>query len=53
LNLEKQSIDYQIKSSSGSIREQWKYRLAQWHLKKVRVEQDRVAEEARFNEEWR
>jgi hypothetical protein len=53
LNLEKQSIEYQIKNSSGSIREQWKYRLAQWRLKKARVEQNRAAEEARLKEEWR
>ena len=53
LNLEKQSIDYQIKHSSGSIREQWKYRLAQWRVKKARVERDRAAEEARLNEEWK
>jgi PEGA domain len=53
LTLEKQSIDYQIKYSSGSIREQWKYRLAQWRLKKARVEQNRAAEEARLSEQWR
>ncbi|MBV8485670.1 MAG: PEGA domain-containing protein [Verrucomicrobia bacterium] len=53
LNLEKQSIEYQIKNSSGSIREQWKYRLAQWRVRKARVEQDRAAEEARFNEQWK
>jgi len=53
LNLEKQSIEYQIKNSSGSVREQWKYRLAQWRLKKAREEQDRAAEEARLNEEWK
>ena len=53
LNLEKQSIEYQIKNSSGSVREQWKYRLAQWRAKKARVEQDRVAEEARLNEQWK
>jgi hypothetical protein len=52
LTLEKQSIDYQIKNSSGSIREQWKYRLARWRLKKARVEQDRAVQEARLNEEW-
>ena len=53
LSLEKQSIEYQIKNSSGSVREQWKYRLAQWRVKKARVEQDRAAEEARLNEEWK
>jgi hypothetical protein len=53
LNLEKQSIEYQIKNSSGSVREQWKYRLAQWRAKKTRVEQDRAAEEARLNEQWK
>ena len=53
LNLEKQSIDYQIKYSSGSIREQWKYRLAQWRLKKARVEQNRAVQEARLSEQWK
>ena len=53
LNLEKQSIEYQIKNFSGSIREQWKYRLAQWRLKKTRFDQDRAAEEARLKEQWR
>ena len=53
LNLEKQSIEYQIKNSSGSVREQWKYRLAQWRLKRARVEQDRAAEQARLNEQWK
>jgi hypothetical protein len=53
LNLEKQSIEYQIKNFSGSIREQWKYRLAQWRLKKARLEQDRAAEEAKLKEQWK
>jgi len=53
LNLEKQSIEYQIKNSSGSVREQWKYRLAQWRVKKARMEQERAAEEARLNEQWK
>jgi PEGA domain len=53
LNLEKQTIEYQIKNSSGSVREQWKYRLAQWRVKKARVEQDRAAEETRLNEQWK
>jgi hypothetical protein len=53
LTLEKQSIDYQIKNSSGSIREQWKYRLARWRLKKARVEQDRAVKESRLSEQWR
>ena len=53
LKTEKQYIDYQIKNSSGAIREQWKYRLAQWRLKKARAEQDRAASEARLKEEWK
>lgn len=53
LSLEKQSIEDQIKNSSGAIREQWKYRLAQWRLKKARAEQDRAAEEARLKEQWK
>ena len=53
LRTEKQYIDYQIKNSSGDTREQWKYRLAQWRLKKTRAKQDRAAEEARLKEEWR
>ena len=53
LKAEKLSIDYQIKNSSGAIREQWKYRLAQWRVKKARAEQDRAAREARLKEEWR
>jgi hypothetical protein len=53
LRTEKQYIDYQIKNSSGAIREEWKYRLAQWRLKKTRAKQDRAAQEARLKEEWR
>jgi hypothetical protein len=53
LKTEKQYIGYQIKNSSGAIREQWKYRLAQWRLKKARVEQDRADKEARLKEEWK
>lgn len=53
LKAEKLSIDYQIKNSSGAIREQWKYRLAQWRVKKARAEQDRAARQARLKEEWR
>jgi hypothetical protein len=53
LKTEKQYIDYQIKNSSGAIREQWKYRLAQWRLKKSRAEQDRADSEAKLKEEWR
>jgi hypothetical protein len=51
--LEKQSIEYQIKNSTGSIREQWKYRLAQWRLKKAHADQDRAAEEAKLKEQWK
>lgn len=53
LRTERQYIDYQIKNSSGAAREQWKYRLAQWRLKKTRAKQDRASEEARLKEEWR
>jgi len=53
LSLEKKSIEYQIKNFSGSIREQWKYRLAEWRLKKARFEEDRAAEEARLKEQWK
>jgi PEGA domain len=53
LSLEKQSIEDQIKNSSGAIREQWKYRLAQWRLKKARAQQDRAAEEAKLKEQWK
>jgi hypothetical protein len=53
LRTEKQYIDYQIKNSSGAVREEWKYRLAEWRLKKTRAKQDRAAQEARLKEEWR
>jgi hypothetical protein len=53
LNLERESIEYQIKNSSGAIREQWKYRLAEWRLKKARADQDRAAEESRLKEQWK
>jgi len=53
LKAEKQYIDYQIKNSSGAIRERWKYMLAQWRLEKARVQQDRAAAKARLKEEWR
>jgi hypothetical protein len=53
LRTEKRYIDYQIKNSSGAAREQWKYQLAQWRLKKTRAKQDRAAQEARLKEEWR
>lgn len=53
LRTEKQYIDYQIKNSAGAAREQWKYRLAEWRLKKKRTEQDHAAEEERLKEEWR
>ena len=53
LRTEKRYIDYQIKNSSGAVREQWKYQLAQWRLKKQRAEKDRAAEKARVKEEWR
>jgi hypothetical protein len=53
LNLERKSIEYQIKNSSGAIREQWKYRLAEWRLKKAGADQDRAAEEAKLKEQWR
>lgn len=53
LNLERQSIESQIRNSSGAIREQWKYRLAEWRLKKARADQDRAAEEAKLKEQWK
>ena len=53
LSLEKQSIEYQIKISAGATREQWKYRLAEWRLKKERSEQDRAAQEARLKQQWK
>lgn len=39
LEAEKQRIDSQIASSSGAIREQWKYKLAVWRVKKEQAEQ--------------
>ena len=53
LRTEKQYIDYQIKNSAGADREQWKYRLAEWRLKKKRAAQDRAAQEAILKQEWR
>ncbi|MGA7126035.1 MAG: PEGA domain-containing protein [Chthoniobacterales bacterium] len=53
LNLERQSIESQIRNSSGAIREQWKYRLAEWRLKKARADRDRAAEEAKLKEQWK
>jgi hypothetical protein len=53
LRTEKRYLDYQIKNSSGAAREQWKYQLAQWRLKKTRAKQDRAAQAARVKEEWR
>jgi hypothetical protein len=39
LQAEKQMIDSQIANSSGAIREQWKYKLAVWRVKKGQAEQ--------------
>jgi hypothetical protein len=53
LKTEKQYIEYQIKNSSGAVREEWKYKLAQWRQEKARADQDRAATQARLKEEWR
>ena len=53
LKTEKRYLDYQIKNSSGAIRERWKYRLAEWRMKLAREEQDRAAAVAKLKEEWR
>src|SRR5260221_851362 len=39
LAAEKQRIQYEIKNSTGATREQWKYKLALWRLKKQQAEE--------------
>ena len=46
LAAEKQRIDYEIANSTGATREQWKYKLALWRLKKGQTEQDRASAKA-------
>jgi hypothetical protein len=43
LAAEKQRIQYEIANSTGATREQWKYQLGLWRLKKEQAEQDRAA----------
>jgi PEGA domain len=44
LAAEKQRIQYEIANSTGATREQWKYKLALWRLKKERAEASAKAE---------
>jgi PEGA domain len=44
LAAEKQRIEYEIKNSTGATREQWKYKLALWRLKKEQAETSAKAE---------
>jgi hypothetical protein len=39
---EKQRIQYEIANSTGATREQWKYQLGLWRLKRDQANQDRV-----------
>jgi hypothetical protein len=40
LEAEKQRIQYEIANSTGATREEWKYKLALWRLKKAQADQD-------------
>jgi hypothetical protein len=53
LEAEKKNIELQIKSSTGTLREQWKYRLVQWRLKKAQAERDGAAAKAKLKEQWK
>ena len=44
LAAEKQRIQYEIANSTGATREQWKYKLALWRLKKQQAEASAKAE---------
>jgi hypothetical protein len=44
LAAEKQRIQYEIANSTGATREQWKYKLALWRLKKEQAEASAKAE---------
>ena len=44
LAAERQRIDYEIANSTGATREQWKYKLALWRLKKGQTDHDRASE---------
>jgi PEGA domain len=44
LAAEKQRIQYEIANSTGATREQWKYKLGLWRLKKEQVEASAKAE---------
>ena len=43
LAAEKQRIQYEIANSTGATREQWKYKLALWRLKKAQADQDHAS----------
>ena len=45
LKLEKEQIENGIKNSTGSVREQWKYRLAVWRGKMKAAKQEELAAE--------
>ena len=53
LEAEKKNIELQIRNSTGAIREQWKYRLAQWRLKKAQADRDETVERAKLEEQWK
>ena len=47
LSAEKQRIQYEIANSTGATREQWKYKLGLWRLKKEQAQQERAAANTR------
>ena len=52
LKAEKQDIDYQLRNSTGRMRDQWKQRLSQWKQERAQAERDHAAARSQLKKEW-
>jgi hypothetical protein len=53
LKEQKKEIDQQIKTTTGAVREQWKYKLAKWQLTKAQADADEQAKKKAVEDKFK
>lgn len=53
LKEQKKEIDQQIRTTTGAVREQWKYKLAKWQLTKAQADADEQTKKKAVEEKFR
>jgi hypothetical protein len=53
LKEQKKEIDQQIKTTTGAVREEWKYKLAKWQLTKAQADADEQAKKKAVEDKFK